>query len=67
MCPDGHIFLESFSPLYQQAYDFLIAVAEPLSRPEHLHEYKLTSSPYASLDETLLSQQQLGAAVARAT
>lgn len=32
VCPDGHIFLESFSPLYQQAYDFLIAIAEPVSR-----------------------------------
>ncbi len=40
--PDGHIFLEAFSPIYQTAYDFLIAVAEPVSRPEMLHEYKLT-------------------------
>jgi len=30
--PEGHIFLESFSPIYQQAYDFLIAIAEPVSR-----------------------------------
>lgn len=32
IAPDGHIFLESFSPIYQQAYDFLIAIAEPVSR-----------------------------------
>ena len=32
IAPDGHVFLESFSPIYQQAYDFLIAIAEPVSR-----------------------------------
>jgi len=41
--PDGSIFLESFSPIYQQAYDFLIAIAEPVSRPENVHEYRLTA------------------------
>ena len=47
--PDHHIFLESFSPLYQQAYDFLIAIAEPVSRPESVHEYVLTEySLYAA-------------------
>ncbi|KAG5563298.1 hypothetical protein RHGRI_005893 [Rhododendron griersonianum] len=29
-CADGRIFLETFSPLYKQAYDFLIAIAEPV-------------------------------------
>lgn len=28
VAPDGHIFLESFSPVYKHAHDFLIAVAE---------------------------------------
>eukprot|EP00172_Hildenbrandia_rubra_P000949 Plantae.Rhodophyta-Hildenbrandia_rubra.ctg15417.p1 GENE.Plantae.Rhodophyta-Hildenbrandia_rubra.ctg15417~~Plantae.Rhodophyta-Hildenbrandia_rubra.ctg15417.p1 ORF type:complete len:855 (-),score=157.30 Plantae.Rhodophyta-Hildenbrandia_rubra.ctg15417:1125-3434(-) len=42
---DGRIFLETFSPIYKQAYDFLVAIAEPVSRPELVHEYKLT--PYA--------------------
>lgn len=28
-----------------QAYDFLVAIAEPVSRPEFVHEYKLT--PYS--------------------
>ena len=28
--PDGHIFLESFSPVYKHARDFLIAIAEVL-------------------------------------
>ena len=26
--PNGHIFLESFSPVYRHAHDFLIAIAE---------------------------------------
>ena len=48
--PAGSIFLEAFSPIYQQAYDFLVAVAEPVSRPEHIHEYRLTSySLYAAV------------------
>ncbi|XP_010494234.1 PREDICTED: DNA repair helicase XPB1-like [Camelina sativa] len=41
-CADGRIFLETFSPLYKQAYDFLIAIAEPVCRPESMHEYNLT-------------------------
>lgn len=48
--PDGHIFLESFSPVYKQAQDFLIAIAEPISRPELIHEYRLTAySLYAAV------------------
>ncbi|KAF6151466.1 hypothetical protein GIB67_016278 [Kingdonia uniflora] len=39
---DGRIFLEMFSSLYKQAYDFLIAIAEPVCRPETMHEYNLT-------------------------
>lgn len=32
VCADGRIFLETFSNLYKQAYDFLIAIAEPVCR-----------------------------------
>jgi DNA excision repair protein ERCC-3 len=32
VCADGRIFLETFSSLYKQAYDFLIAIAEPVCR-----------------------------------
>lgn len=39
---DGRIILESFSPLAEQAQDFLITVAEPRSRPSHIHEYAIT-------------------------
>jgi DNA excision repair protein ERCC-3 len=48
--PEGRIFLETFSPVYKQAYDFLIAIAEPVSRPEVIHEYVLTMhSLYAAV------------------
>ena len=55
--PDGHIFLETFSPVYKHAHDFLIAIAEPVSRPEHIHEYKLTSySLYAAVSVGLQTE-----------
>lgn len=50
VAPDGHIFLESFSPVYKHAHDFLIAIAEPVCRPKYIHEYKLTAySLYAAV------------------
>ncbi|XP_074042836.1 ATP-dependent DNA helicase hay [Leptinotarsa decemlineata] len=50
VAPNGHIFLESFSPVYRHAHDFLIAISEPVCRPEHIHEYKLTAySLYAAV------------------
>ncbi|GMH32450.1 hypothetical protein BSKO_00284 [Bryopsis sp. KO-2023] len=61
VCPDGRILLETFSPVYKQAYDFLIAIAEPQSRPEFLHEYSLSEhSLYAAVSvgletETIIS------------
>ncbi|KAF1731469.1 putative DNA repair helicase ercc3 [Beauveria bassiana] len=46
----GRIILESFSPLAEQAQDFLITIAEPLSRPTFMHEYALTMhSLYAAV------------------
>jgi DNA excision repair protein ERCC-3 len=61
VCPDGRIFLETYSPIYKQAYDFLIAIAEPVCRPESVHEYILTPhSLYAAVSvgldtETIIS------------
>lgn len=51
ICPnDARIILESFSPLAEQAQDFLITIAEPVSRPSHIHEYKITAySLYAAV------------------
>jgi len=59
--PDGRVFLETFSPIYKQAYDFLIAISEPVCRPECVHEYQLTPhSLYAAVSvgletETIIS------------
>ncbi|GAQ80913.1 putative Xeroderma pigmentosum group B protein [Klebsormidium nitens] len=61
ICTDGRIFLETYSPIYKQAYDFLIAIAEPVCRPECVHEYNLTPhSLYAAVSvgletETIIS------------
>lgn len=42
--------METYSPVYKQAYDFLIAVAEPVCRPEAVHEYVMTPhSLYAAV------------------
>ncbi|KAJ4417914.1 DNA repair helicase RAD25 [Gnomoniopsis sp. IMI 355080] len=44
------VVLESYHPLAHQAQDFLITVAEPVSRPHFLHEYHLTPhSLYAAV------------------
>lgn len=46
----GRIILENFSPIADKAKDFLITIAEPLSRPTFLHEYALTThSLYAAV------------------
>lgn len=46
----GHIILEHFHPLAKYATDFLVAIAEPVSRPRFIHEYKLTPhSLYAAV------------------
>lgn len=57
VAPDGHIFLETFSPVYRHAQDFLIAISEPVSRPEYIQEYKLTSySLYAAVSVGLQTE-----------
>ncbi|EMD34153.1 hypothetical protein CERSUDRAFT_117644 [Gelatoporia subvermispora B] len=54
---DGHIILENFSPIAEQAQDFLIAISEPVSRPTFIHEYKLTSySLYAAVSVGLQTE-----------
>ncbi|KAI2637469.1 P-loop containing nucleoside triphosphate hydrolase protein [Xylaria nigripes] len=53
----GRIVLENFNPLAEQAKDFLITIAEPVSRPTFLHEYVLTPhSLYAAVSVGLLPQ-----------
>jgi DNA excision repair protein ERCC-3 len=40
---DGRIIMESFSPIFDEAQDFLINIAEPVSRVSRMHEYMLTA------------------------
>ncbi|KAK1362751.1 DNA helicase [Heracleum sosnowskyi] len=55
--PDGHIFLETCSPFYQQAPDILITIAEPVCRPDFVHEYNLTPHLlYAAVSAGLTTQ-----------
>jgi hypothetical protein len=47
---DRKVVLEAFSPLSKQAQDFLVAIAEPVTRPQLLHEYRITEfSLYAAI------------------
>lgn len=39
--PNGRIFLEASSRIYEAARDFLVAICEPVSRPDFVHEYRL--------------------------
>jgi DNA excision repair protein ERCC-3 len=56
-CPDGNIYLEAFHDLYVQAYDFLVAIAEPVARPEFVHQYKLTAySLYAAVATNITTE-----------
>ena len=51
------MYLKAFSPVYRHAHDFLIAISEPVCRPEHIHEYKLTSySLYAAVSVGLQTE-----------
>lgn len=54
------ITLETFSPTFRQAQDFLITIAEPKSRPTFLHEYQLTPhSLYAAVSVGLTAHDIL--------
>jgi len=52
VCPNGRIILESFGApsVYKAASDFLVAISEPVCRPDKMHEYELTPhSLYAAV------------------
>lgn len=60
MDPDGTIILESFSALAPRAQEFLTTIGEPLSRPQFLHEYRLTAhSLHAAVASAGLTPQDL--------
>eukprot|EP00842_Homolaphlyctis_polyrhiza_P005117 jgi/Hompol1/5606/HPOL_002230-RA len=50
VCSSGRIVAEAFALLFREAHDFLAAVAEPLSRPARMLEFRLTEhSLYAAV------------------
>ncbi|KAJ3221517.1 hypothetical protein HK099_003429, partial [Clydaea vesicula] len=54
---NSRIILEAFSNIANQAIDFLIAIAEPVSRQKLIHEYKITEySLYAAISVGLTSE-----------
>ncbi|KAK0738297.1 P-loop containing nucleoside triphosphate hydrolase protein [Schizothecium vesticola] len=56
----GLIFLERWSPRGKQATDFLVTIAEPVSRPKYIHEYKMTAhSLYAAVSVGLTAKDIL--------
>jgi DNA excision repair protein ERCC-3 len=60
IAPDNRIFLEAFSPMAREATEFLIAIAEPTSRPTYIHEYVLTPySLYAAVSVGLTEKEIL--------
>ena len=43
VCGNGDIFLEASTPLYDKGVlSFLVAIAEPVNRPQFIHHYRLT-------------------------
>ena len=47
---DGHIILEAFSPIAEQAQDFLVAIAEPVSR--YAYYYYIRSRRRPTMSQT---------------
>jgi len=53
----GKVVLETFSPSFKQAQNFLINVAEPQSRTTNMHEYTITAhSLFAAVSVGLTEQ-----------
>ncbi|KAK8882125.1 TFIIH basal transcription factor complex helicase XPB subunit [Tritrichomonas musculus] len=44
VCPDGHIFFETFSPHAKIAKDFLDLIASPVSLPLQVQEYQINTN-----------------------
>jgi DNA excision repair protein ERCC-3 len=65
VCSNGSIYVEVHCPLAKKATDFLIAIAEPQSRPNFIHHYKLTAySLYAGASVNFTTTQILRTMVA---
>eukprot|EP00923_Selenidium_pygospionis_P043054 GHVN01074208.1.p1 GENE.GHVN01074208.1~~GHVN01074208.1.p1 ORF type:complete len:494 (-),score=99.22 GHVN01074208.1:117-1598(-) len=42
VCPSGYCYLETFHKLSAEAAEFITSIAEPVSRPEVIHEFQIT-------------------------
>ncbi|KAI8903097.1 P-loop containing nucleoside triphosphate hydrolase protein [Gorgonomyces haynaldii] len=59
---DGTVIVEMFSPVAQEAEDLMVTIAEPVSRPKHIHEYRITPySLYAAISVGLTQEDILSA------
>ncbi|KAL9060920.1 MAG: hypothetical protein Q9162_000364 [Coniocarpon cinnabarinum] len=56
---NGTVILESFNQLAKQAQDFLVAIAEPQSRPQFLHEYKINPQSLLSASSVGLNAHEI--------
>lgn len=63
--PDGRIYFESYHPRFSQVVDFLIAIAEPVSRPEIIHEYQITMLSLSAAVATGIEVQQIMAVLVK--
>ena len=57
--PDGHIFLETFSPFFSVAHEFITAIAEPCSTPKYMHEYQISSCSLKNALKNGLTQDSI--------
>ncbi|CAK9110686.1 General transcription and DNA repair factor IIH helicase subunit XPB2 (TFIIH subunit XPB) (ERCC3 homolog 2) (RAD25 homolog 2) (AtXPB2) (XPB homolog 2) [Durusdinium trenchii] len=55
----GRIYFESFHVQAAQVADFLIAIAEPVSRPQVIHEYQITSLSLTAAIANGISVEQI--------
>ena len=56
---DNIILLEVNNPHYANCTEFMIAIAEPKGRPDHIHEYKLTKYSLYAAASIGFSQEQI--------
>ena len=55
----GDIILEAFHEHYKVAYEFVIAIAEPVSRTEFIHEYAITQTSLLGASAYNLSAREV--------
>lgn len=60
VCANGQVYLETSSPDYELITEFIVAIAEPVSRPDLIHHYKVTPySLYAAVSVDLTTDMIL--------